>query len=196
MGHSCLSREKDESLLLSDIDYLDEMDRKIEALRMKMYQLEMKCQNNLLEAEKYKEQKAKTQAINALKIMNQRKKTLEQWNGIYLKLNFIRHSMDSVSVTEDLAKEFKRANDILSYATKRLDVEQLENMMDDLGENMDIVREVDDILARPIKQVDEEEMYKEIHHHHHNPEERGIMMVNHIEVNLPKKKEERIKILN
>jgi hypothetical protein len=168
--------EDEEPLLLSDTEYLDELDKIIEALRVKMHQLEMKCENDRLVVQNFAQQKAKLQALNAMKLMNQKKKTLEQWNAIYLKLNQIRHTMETMSITQDLATQFKKANDILKYATKKLDVGALEEMMDDIGESMDVVREVDDLLAKPVREieVDEEEMYKEITSIFINSEERGV----------------------
>ena len=180
---------EDEELLLSDTEYLDDLDRKIEALRMKMYQLELKCENDRLVVQKYAQEKAKVQAMNTMRLMKQKQQTLDQWNAIYLKLNQIRHTMDTISVTQDLATQFKRANDILKYATKKLDVDSIQDTMDDLGESMDIVREVDDLLAKPMKEVDEEEMYEEITSVFNHSEERGEVVEN-------KRKEKRIPLLN
>lgn len=166
LGQSCLKLMKGQESepLLTNTEYIDEMDQKIAALNMKMHQLELMCENNRLEAQKYAYQNLKNQALNAMKIMNQRKRTLEQWNGIYLKLVQIRHSMDSLMVTEDLANQFKRANNILNYAIKKLDPNEVEDIMLGTQENIEVMQEVNEILSKPMMQeeVDEEKQYEEI----------------------------------
>jgi hypothetical protein len=163
---SCLSKGKEEPLL-SNTEYIDQMDEQIAALQMKINQMELKVANDRLAAERWAKQENKQQALNYLKMMKQKQQTLAQWNAIFLKLVQIRHEVDVAMVTEQVASNFKRANDILKYATKRIDVDSVVDLMDEIEDNVEIINEVNQLLAKTKEEEielekEEEVMYEEV----------------------------------
>lgn len=155
---------------MSNTEYIDQMDDQIHALQMKINQMELKVANDRLAAERWAKQENKPQALVYLRMMKQKQQTIGQWNAIFLKLVQIRHNMDVAMITQDLASSVKQANEILRYATKRIDVDSVVEMMDEMEDNVEIINEVNQLLARTKEEPEEEEeqqakeevLYKEI----------------------------------
>ena len=109
--------------------------------------------------------KNKRAAIQALKRKNRYAKQLQQIDGTLATLEMQREALESANTNTAVLESMKTAADALKKAHKHMDIDQVHNMMDDIGEQQDVAREISDAISNPVafgQDVDEDDLEQEL----------------------------------
>jgi len=128
---------------------LEKMDNIIDAIDIKIKNLQYKSNEYTLKAQRLKSQNDVQLALTQLKLRNELKITMEKWDGIYLKICRIRHQIEDSCSLQDITNGLNIANQILKLALSKLDPQEVQTLMDDLQENGEHLAEINAIIAEP-----------------------------------------------
>ena len=109
--------------------------------------------------------KNKRAAIQALKRKNRYAKQLQQIDGTLATLEMQREALESANTNTAVLESMKTAADALKKAHKHMDIDQVHNMMDDIGEQQDVAREISEAISNPVafgQDVDEDDLEQEL----------------------------------
>lgn len=108
--------------------------------------------------------KNKRAAIQALKRKNRYAKQLQQIDGTLATLEMQREALESANTNTAVLESMKTAADALKKA-HNMDIDQVHNMMDDIGEQQDIAKEISEAISNPVafgQDVDEDDLELEL----------------------------------
>lgn len=109
--------------------------------------------------------KNKRAAIQALKRKNRYAKQLQQIDGTLATLEMQREALEGANTNTAVLESMKSAADALKKAHKHMDVDQVHNMMDDIGEQQDVAREISEAISNPVafgQDIDDDDLEKEL----------------------------------
>lgn len=166
---SCFGKEKPNPETVTE--YLDKMDDMIKCIEIKLKKIESDAIDEKLLATKLATQslgrdieKAKVHA----RIKHEKDILYKNWLKIYENQLRIRMQMENAADLKTVSKQYKQANDILEYSTKKLNHEDVTDLMDKIAENCDEIKDTTALLSaqfileEPLDNFNEEEAVQKI----------------------------------
>ncbi len=148
----------------STVDAIKNLRETENMLLKKQEFLEKKIETELATA-KANGTKNKRAALQALKRKQRYSKQLAQIDGTLATIEMQREALESANTNTAVLQSMKDASDALKKAHKYLNVDQVHDMMDDIGEQQDIAREISDAISNPVafgQDVDEDDLEQEL----------------------------------
>ena len=126
--------------------------------------LEDKIKEELSTAKK-KGTKNKRAALQALKRKKRFEKQLQQIDGTLSTLEMQREALEGANANTDVLTTMNDAAKALKAAHKHMDVDEVHDMMDDIAEQLDVSKEINDAISNPVAfghDVDEDDLLAEL----------------------------------
>ncbi|XKL69182.1 hypothetical protein PGB90_006951 [Kerria lacca] len=109
--------------------------------------------------------KNKRAAIQALKRKQRYSKQLMQIDGTLSTIEMQREALEGANTNTAVLQSMKDAAEALKKAHKHMDIDQVHEMMDDIGEQQDVAREISDAISNPVafgQDIDEDDLEQEL----------------------------------
>lgn len=135
-----------------------------EMLQKKQAYLEDKITKELIIAKK-EVSKNKRAAVQALKRKNRYAKQLQQIDGTLSTIEMQREALEGANTNTAVLESMKEAADALKAAHKNMDIDQVHEMMDDIGEQQDVAKEISEAISNPVafgQDIDEDDLEEEL----------------------------------
>ncbi|KAK7881751.1 hypothetical protein WMY93_030160 [Mugilogobius chulae] len=133
-----------------------------EMLTKKQAYLEQKIQQEIATAKKHGT-KDKRVALQALKRKKRYEQQLTQIDGTLSTIEFQREALENSHTNTEVLKNMGYAAKAMKKVHETLDVDKIEDMMLDIGEQQDIAREISEAISGPIGETyDEDELLAEL----------------------------------
>ena len=126
--------------------------------------LEDKIKEELATAKK-KGTKNKQAALQALKRKKRFEKQLQQIDGTLSTLEMQREALEGANANTAVLTTMNDAAKALKAAHKHMDVDEVHDMMDDIAEQLDVSKEINDAISNPVAfghDVDEDDLLAEL----------------------------------
>jgi len=104
-------------------------------------------------------------ALQALKRKKRYEKQLQQIDGTLSTIEIQRGALEDANTNTAVLTNMKAAADALKKAHKDMDVDNVHDMMDDIAEQQDVAREIQDAIANPVafgQEFDEDDLAAEL----------------------------------
>lgn len=151
--------------------YINKVDDILLAINVRKMNLSYQCEEHELRAHRLAEEgRDKSGAASELRMRNEKTKSRDNWGRIYENVMRIRHQMEETASLQTVAQQYKNANKILEMAIQKMDMGNLELVMEELAENSWEVQATANLLANDflvtekiysIPEAEEEEQKKE-----------------------------------
>ncbi|XP_072307469.1 charged multivesicular body protein 4c [Eucyclogobius newberryi] len=131
-------------------------------LTKKQAYLEQRIQQELATAKKHGT-KDKRAALQALKRKKRYEQQLTQIDGTLSTIEFQREALENSHTNTEVLKNMGYAAKAMKKVHESLDVNNIEDMMLDIGEQQDLAREISEAISGPIGETyDEDELLAEL----------------------------------
>jgi len=107
----------------------------------------------------------KRAALQALKRKKRYEKQLQQIDGTLSTIEIQREALEGANTNTAVLTTMKSAADALKTAHKNMDVDEVHDMMDDIAEQQDVAKEIQDAISNPVafgQEFDEEDLEAEL----------------------------------
>lgn len=133
-----------------------------EMLTKKQAYLEQRIEQELATAKKHGT-KNKRAALQALKRKKRYEEQLKQIDGTLSTIEFQREALENSHTNTEVLKNMGYAAKAMKKVHESLDVNNIEDLMLDIGEQQDIAREISEAISGPIGEAyDEDELLAEL----------------------------------
>lgn len=133
-----------------------------EMLSKKQAYLEQKIDQELATAKKHGT-KNKRAALQALKRKKRYEQQLTQIDGTLSTIEFQREALENSHTNTEVLKNMGYAAKAMKKVHETLDVDSIEDLMLDIGEQQDLAREISEAISGPIGETfDEDELLAEL----------------------------------
>ncbi|CAL1597137.1 unnamed protein product [Knipowitschia caucasica] len=133
-----------------------------EMLTKKQAYLEQRIQQEIATAKKHGT-KNKRAALQALKRKKRYEQQLTQIDGTLSTIEFQREALENSHTNTEVLKNMGYAAKAMKTVHESLDINNIEDMMLDIGEQQDIAREISEAISGPIGETfDEDELLAEL----------------------------------
>ena len=123
--------------------YINKVDNILLAINVRRMNLSYQCAEHELRAHRLD----KSGAASELRMRNEKAKSRDNWGRIYENVMRIRHQMEETASLQTVAQQYKNANKILEMAIQKMDMGNLELVMEELAENSWEVQATANLLA-------------------------------------------------
>lgn len=123
--------------------YINKVDDILLAINVRRMNLSYQCAEHELRAHRLD----KSGAASELRMRNEKAKSRDNWGRIYENVMRIRHQMEETASLQTVAQQYKNANKILEMAIQKMDMGNLELVMEELAENSWEVQATANLLA-------------------------------------------------
>lgn len=109
--------------------------------------------------------KNKRAAIQALKRKKRYEKQLQQIDGTLATIEMQREALEGANTNTSVLQAMKTAADSLKKAHQNMDIDKVHDMMDEIGEQQDVAREISEAISNPVafgSEIDDEDLEKEL----------------------------------
>ncbi|KAK7600944.1 hypothetical protein V9T40_008385 [Parthenolecanium corni] len=109
--------------------------------------------------------KNKRAAIQALKRKKRYEKQLQQIDGTLATIEMQREALEGANTNTSVLQAMKAAADSLKKAHQNMDIDKVHDMMDEIGEQQDVAREISEAISNPVafgSEIDDEDLEKEL----------------------------------
>lgn len=128
--------------------YINKVDDILLAINVRKMNLSYQCEEHELRAHRLAEEgRDKSGAASELRMRNEKAKSRDNWGRIYENVMRIRHQMEETASLQTVAQQYKNANKILEMAIQKMDMGNLELVMEELAENSWEVQATANLLA-------------------------------------------------
>lgn len=129
-------------------DEIEKLEGILEALEMRIKGIAYERQELFLKAKRAHAEHNELMALGFMKIRHEKEGMHKRFVNVYTNVSQLRDSLDDTSTFSDVVHQMGLANKMLEEALKRVNPEQIDALMDDLGENQMMAKEVGDALGR------------------------------------------------
>ncbi|XP_063063301.1 charged multivesicular body protein 4c [Engraulis encrasicolus] len=131
-------------------------------LTKKQEYLEGKIQQELAIAKKHGTRN-KRAALQALKRKKRYEQQLTQIDGTLSTIEFQREALENSSMNTEVLKNMGYASKAMKKVHERVDMDKIDVLMDDIQEQQDLAKEINDAISRPFgDEFDEDDLMAEL----------------------------------
>jgi len=135
----------------------------VDTLEKREVHLQTKIDAHIIQAREKAKRKDKKGAMIVLKQKKLLETQLESTRNKRLNLETQIGALEEVAINKETLKAMQTASTVIRSAMSENEVDRVEDLMEEMNENVDQIKEIDDILSQPLgPQMDEDELQQEL----------------------------------
>jgi len=146
-------------------DTLDKLQETRELLEKKERVLQKKIDGELQKAKEYSKAKNKRAAIQCLKKKKMYEAQLETLSNFQLRIQDQEVMMEGATATYEVVGVMQTSSQVLKNVQKKMNIDDVDKTMDDINEQTDNIRAIQETLAQPVgiaAEFDDDELLNEL----------------------------------